>query len=338
MKLNFMKNITEKIANIKINFFDNCSEKEKNIINEYWEINEKFEFTNGLKEIKLSHNLTSKELTNLIQNHTSLNFYGYCSKCNSYEHNSCTSRSSCASLMHSIKKRYHVYECKNCIRIGREIMDAEIEEEIKEDNRLQKIFQLKAIEDKEWMELNKFDYYVLKSCIDFNSFESLKRYYKKKIGEKNYPNLFISMKTLEKNSLLKLSFFEYNKYWISDYQFHPNLKEEFFKSLVIRDSEFEAQKINPTQDSPAEELKIELTINDISDHPDKPKFAGIVSFKENIVLKKGVKYVFGMWERVNNELHLTFIPAEKIAKSPKQIRLSKESKYIQEIINDFLNT
>ena len=87
-----------------------------------------------------------------------------------------------------------------------------------------------------------------------------------------------------------------------------------------------------------EELKFKLTINDISNSPNKPTFGGTIEFNEQRLLNPGKEYTFGMWERSKSEFYLTIVPTEVIVNSPKQQTLSRKPKIAQDAINEYFDT
>ena len=62
-----------------------------------------------------------------------------------------------------------------------------------------------------------------------------------------------------------------------------------------------------------------------------------ISFKEQIVLKPNVEYIFGQWERANDNLFLTIIPTSEFEKRPSQKSISKLPKLIKHGVHEFLN-
>jgi len=84
-------------------------------------------------------------------------------------------------------------------------------------------------------------------------------------------------------------------------------------------------------------IKLKLTINEYQNHPDSPKFLGIVKFKERIVIEPDVEYIFGHWQRANENLHLSLTPLENMEKLPTQKRVSKLPISIRKVVTDFLN-
>jgi hypothetical protein len=92
-----------------------------------------------------------------------------------------------------------------------------------------------------------------------------------------------------------------------------------------------------TINSETNELKFKLTINEFQNHPDSPKFAGIVTFKQKITIEPDVEYVFGQWQRANDQLYLTLTPKENMDKLPTQKRISKQPIPIRQSITKFLN-
>ena len=332
---NFMKILQNKIANIKIITDDNCSDFEREIIQLYWKLNSKYLFTETVKNIKSTYDLTNSELDKLVSTKSTFNANVFCRTCKTVKLNQFKNRSSFAKVLRILKSKETTFKCNQCTEAQMKVKENETSiREIKE-KEYQVIVFAKAIEEENWLKLNKFCQAVLKSCIDFNDFENLKKYYKQRLSESNYPNLFDALKQLELESLVKLSYSD-NEY-ISDYWLHPNIYDLDFK-MTSSDS----NKNNPIVDefnqiSHKKELKFRLTVNDISNLPNKPKFAGTIKFPKSIILNTDIKYTFGMWHRENDQMYLTIIPTDNIVNSPIQKNLSEEPKHIQEAINNYFS-
>lgn len=328
-----MKNNKDKIANLKLEISSDITDQERNLINEYWEMNDKLGFVHSFRSVESKYEWKKAEILNIINLNATIFFDGYCSFCQSFKSLEVKKRADFKNLFRDIKNISYPYKCKSCTEEMRKNHEKEEELKIQKENEYNEIVQVKAIEDKAWLELSLFDQKILKSCVDFNDFENLKRYYKGKFSEQNYPNLFESMRALGKKSLLKLTFYDFYELRIENYEFHPDLKKINFKTeknSVARGNNVENQ---PIHSSIKDELKFKLTIDTRSHHPDKPRFGGTVKFPKDILFKEGIKYAFGAWERVNNDFYLTFIPVERTTNSPIQKRVTQEPKHIQNIID-----
>ena len=332
-----MKNIQGKIANITNRIDPNCSSIEKEIIIKYWKITEGFDWVNKIKTIKEDYDLPNNALVKIIQDKSTFSLYAHCNSCNSFEFKTLSSRSKAYTFFCEIKRSNPIYKCDHCKEKLRVKHEKEEQERAKKEERFQKLVQLKAIENKAWINLSKFDQIVLKNCIDFNDFEDLKRYYREFLGKESYKNLFQSLKALREKRLIKL-ILDTSKwdFWIIDFSFLPELNEQFTIESSSKENNYET--FPPVISEQSEnELKMRLTIDSRSTHFDKPRFGGTIKFPTDILLNKDVKYSFAAWEKAGNEFHLTFIPVEKTLNKPIQRRILEEPKHIQDVIDDIFD-
>jgi len=328
-----MKNLTGKIANIQVETDPNCSDVEKEIILKYWEMTEEYDWMHQVKEIKNEYELLNKDLVKKIQKKSSFSLYVHCDSCNSFELKDLSSRSTTYEFLCGVKKRDSFYICMNCNKDRKDKNEHENQKQALKEERFQKLVRFKAIENKVWKKLPKFDLTVLKNCIDFNDFENLKRYYKEHLGEGCFKNLFKSLKALKKKNLIQLVLDE-NKldFWILDYSFHPDLtdKVKVEPKLITN---YLHLPIPPIPEKISDELKFRLMIDSRSIHSERPRFGGTIKFPSDIFLAKDIKYAFAAWEKTGDEFYLTFIPLEKISNKPFQKRIHEEPKRIQDVID-----
>ena len=330
-----MKKLQNKIANIKVITNDNCSNFEREIIQLYWRLNSKYLFTETVKNIKSTYDLTHSELDKLVSTKSNFHANIYCSSCKAVELIQFKNRSSFTKVLRKPKSKENAFNCKKCKDAQIKIIEnGKSKREIKE-KEYQVIVFAKAIEEENWLKLNKFCQAVLKSCIDFNDFENLKKYYRQRLSVSNYPNLFDALRQLELESLVKLTYSD-NEY-ISDYWLHPNIYDVDFKTTSCDSNKNNSIVDEFNQISHKKELKFRLTVNDISNLPNKPKFAGTIKFPKSIILNNDTKYTFGMWHRENDQMYLTIIPTDNIVNSPIQKNLSEEPIHIQEAINKYFS-
>lgn len=154
----------------------------------------------------------------------------------------------------------------------------------------------------------------------------------KLLGQDNFYHLIKSLENIEAQNLIVLHRDSWNNY-ITNFQYLSSL--ENYKEEI----NFKKERPEETTafDDATNTLKFKLTINDVQNHPDSPKFSGIVKFKEKIVINPNVDYIFGMWQRANDNIYLTLTPQEDLDKLPTQKRLSNLPVTLQEGITNFLN-
>ena len=220
------------------------------------------------------------------------------------------------------------YICHHCIELKEKQLLLEGENKRKE---LIKKFST-AIENKNWKFLSNFEKILLGHCIEMN-FPQLQKHYGDKLGQSQFYKLIRALENIEKQDLILLQRNSKNNY-ISSYQYVNELtahKDEIiFIEKVGKENVVEIIKENNS-------IKIKLTVNKQQYHPDSPMFSGVIQFNERIVLEPDVDYIFGQWQRANDNMYLTLTPLEDLNKLPTQKRISDLPVPIQKVITDFLN-
>ena len=317
----------KQIANIQLLISENCSEEHKKIIQVYWKIQET-EFLNTPRLIKQKFDISQSELTSLNNAYATVSLYLFCESCNSYEKHKATSQSKFKEIISLQKSRYpKIFKCEHCKEEQQKQFN--LEQQKKKKEIIEKLNE--AVENKNWKNLSNFDKAVLKNSLEMN-FNELKNHYGSKLGYSNFIQLIKALENIENQNLLALRRQSWNNY-ITNYQYVAKLVECKDEIIITKNQPENSVTIN----TETNELKFKLTINEFQNHPDSPKFAGIVTFKQKIVIEPNIEYVFGQWQRTNDQLYLTLIPKENMDKLPTQKRISNAPISLQKGITDFLN-
>lgn len=323
-----MEDQNMKIANLQVFISDKCSEREKEIIKFYWEFKEN-EIVNSPKQVFTAFSLRSSyELSKIIKTHSELSCYLYCEYCTSYEIQKIYSNSRFNDIKKSQRNYFWTFKCSHCI----EIEDEKDKKAKKEAHQLflQKFDQ--ALKKKNWNNLNQFEREVLSSCLEM-PFDQLKKKYGGQLGRENFIKLIKALEKISDQDLIHLVRNRGDNY-LASYQYLQKLTE-FIDEIKP------PKKISPSYvqtDVETNELKFKLTINENQYHPDSPLHAGTVTFKERIVIEPGVEYIFGLWNRANENLYLTMTPVENLEKAPQTKRISSPPKSIRQVMIDYLNS
>ena len=324
-----MENSHTKTANLKIQFSDNYSELQKEIIENYWGFKD-FDIENSPKKCKEKYMLTQSQLQKIIKEHSHLSFYVFCKSCSSYEKQEAYSITTYRSVLNQYR-----YTCTKCL----DIESAEKEKVMAEKERIanekckQFLFKLnEAIDNKNWLNLSKFELEVLDKSLELKNAE-LKSFFGNVLGQSQFIRLIRALESIQKENLIVLTRNNYNNY-IVDHQHLPRLKE--FKE-EIADALYN-YKSKAAVNTETNELKLKLTINDAIVYPDSPLYAGTIMFKERIIIEPNVEYVFGQWPRNNDNLYFTLVPLINLEKMPEQKCISKHPISIKEAIADFFKS
>jgi len=312
------------VTNLQLQILDNCAEKEKEIINFYWALKD-LEFINTLKQVRDKFEILQTELSQIITKKSELSFYMYCKSCSSYEKQLASSRTRYNDII-KLKKQ-NSYTCDHCTVLK---LEKVYQEKLESKKKFIQKFE-KAIEDKNWNNLSNYEREILIDCIQMD-FTKLKQ----KHGGGNVKQSFIQLiRALEKINDQFLINLIRNKStnYINEYQCLPRLSEFIDIIKPPKKNTDSYVKINNENN----ELRFKLTINENQQHPDSPLHAGTVTFKERIVIESGVEYIFGLWQRANENLYLTMTPLENLDKLPSQKRICDQPISLQKGISDFLS-
>ncbi len=314
----------DKIANIKLIISEKCPKEHIEILETYWALYNS-EFINTAKQVKQQFNIDQSELTSLNRNFAEFSFYIFCKECYSYENHTVVSQSAFKIIVNKYTSTNQKNCCHNCEAIQKQQKEKEQQEAYK--NLLHTLND--AIKNKNWLTLSKFDKEVLLKCLEVN-FDELKQYYGKILGQFNFIKFIRALERLESVNLLVLyRNTNYNNY-IYQYKYLDALKKLKNEISIKHEN-------SPNYNNTNDVIKLKLTVNEFQNHPDSPKYAGIVKFPEKIVIQPNVDYIFGHWQRANNNLYLTLAPLENLEKLPQQKLLSRAPLDLQKGITEFIN-
>ena len=294
----------------------------------YWQIAD-FKFVNTQKSVKEKFDISQTQLSSVVNQYSILSLYIYCKSCQSFENQKVKSRAKYIEISkHKIYISFSSHLCKLCS----DILQVESNRKKEEETLKQEQKYKEAIVGKYWNNLNYYDKKILSSCLEMN-FNQLKTHYGRQLGKENFVKLIRSLERIAEQNLITLERDKWTNY-ILDYQYYRNLSDwaqEIKEATNLPESTFERGEA-------IDELKFKLTINENQYHPDSPKYAGTVTFKERIIIEPGVEYIFGVWQRANEHLYLTMIPITNLDKLAVQNRINDKPISLREGIQDFLNT
>ncbi len=316
------------MENINLTISELCPEEYLKIIKSYWKIDiDTLEFENKPKKISTLYDLKQSELNNIIRKNSKLSFYLHCISCNSFELNEVYSQTTFNLKSKKHRSQRDSTQCEHCDELEKL---AKVDEQEQERSNL--FLRLdKAVLERRWQNLNSFQYELLHQCLN-KDFDELKRYYWLKLGEQKYARVFHELQALAHLDLIVILKDQWDKR-VTGYQYYERLKEEF----VYDPSQFEKEeKQFSSQDKETKQLRLKLIIDKNKNHPDSPKYAGVVTFKERIVIEPGVEYAFAQWDRAGENLYFVLAPTNEIYPVPDQIPISRLPTSLQDGIRKFL--
>lgn len=316
------------IQNVQLTFTDSCLEEHKDLINFYWRFKpDTLEFDNKPTYVKDQYKVQNLTILNqIVASGSKLTYYLKCTSCKSYELNQSTSHTDFNKITKKLEDQRKTFKCDYCKHQEEKVKSKQ------EEEKRTAIFEKldKAVDRKRWESLTDFQYELLNRCLS-TDFNEIKKHYWNELGRSQFVRLFIELQNLADIDLIII---QRNKSGdrVLGYQYYGRLKEEFKYCPRINKTKNEPNFPNDTTN----QLKFRLTLNHGSNHPDSPKYAGIITFKERIVIEPNVEYTFAQWKRSGDNLYLTLIPTEEVYPAPNQMPISRLPTTLQDGIQSFL--
>jgi hypothetical protein len=108
------------------------------------------------------------------------------------------------------------------------------------------------------------------------------------------------------------------------------------RKLLQRENKQQLQPNKSNQIQPSTTLKFSLARNTNKTKPKQPEYSGTFMLKQDVVLKAGVKYLYGGWELTDGSINLQFKPVQEIFPT-QQREIHEEPQFIGTQIMDFLH-
>ncbi len=291
------------------------------LINQYWNFKESA-FKNKPKQLSGKNNLTSHELFLIIKEYSFVNLECICPGCNKLTEVAISSQS---HFLDSLRNSPLCEECKTKQKLKWEETKKKVIEIRQKNHELaqQKIerqgkfnWALNRYKETRFTdEQAKFMIHIIDTCPD-------------KVSLSFYSEHFV---ILQKFKLLELIHIEENlaEKYVEIY--YPEELREILENHINREhSESENQTYKTWS-----RLSFHLEKNKSYRNSNTPRFSGTIIFKEDIVIKKGTKCLYGVWDRDHDDAWLTLTPTSDIIVA-KNKPIHKEPEHIANILNRFL--
>lgn len=305
-----MKNIEDKIERVELKVYDKCPESMMDLMHDYWEFDEYYDFSNKPTKVAVSYDLSLGKLNDLIREFSNLSMYVKCGTCNEIERRSFVSQTSFRNFTNKIRKlEQGKHKCQQCQAIedenlnkAKELRKSELRR--REEMQWQEIMRLmqQAINEKRWEYLTPFENRVLKNAITFRDIKELNKYYINQ-GVRERKMLDSAMKILGSENLLLLTFDNWDKSKIVGYQFLPQLEDEYKFQKIYTDVESNSS----VEDKSLSAEKLELILKPVksAEVSSSSLFESKFKLEEDLILKAGTEYVCQLGK--NHETNLTVI-------------------------------
>lgn len=297
----------------KIETNQEVTELENEIIKKYWDFQET-EFINKPSLLKTEYSISQYELNKFIREKSSFILNkGECVGCG-------------VELVYNVKSQTQFREIINANIIHCEECREESQKKLSEERiQTKTLFRnqnlLKALEHRLWEKLTTEEFDVLKDIVKLKERDAIFKY----VFSKDYQGTWTKVNKLERlglidvlrgdnNSIISFDFLEQLEDKILNFdeiiENQPVLRNNLSFSL--------AQKLNKTR------------LN-------QPDYSGIFILPTDVLLKKGVEYIYGGWVQSDGTINLKFTPKDEVF-STTQKNIEAESEDIKDIISNMNNT
>ena len=304
----------------KIEIQEDLEETIFNAIKDYWEI-EDGKFKNLRGEVGDKYNLSGSELSKLVKNHSKCVMNcGHCEDCDSDIIAEFFSQTRFNDL-YSRKKT----QCHSCLEKQFERLEHErYLELVRRMNNREANFEnvnileaLKKINEEEQEVLNGIVRSQTKRDIYANIFN----------GDINNRSIWRIVNKLEKVRLIAVIRSPENGKSIIRFDIHPHL-------LEATNPEPKVEPTNNYRNSEAlSYFRFHLAKNYHKTIPRQPNYTGTFIPKIDIVLKAGVKYIYGGWENTDESISVKIQPLEDVKPSVIQSSIKEAPEHIKDVLD-----
>ena len=294
-----------------IKISEKAEDSTKEILEAYWSI-DNGKFVNKPSELSIKYQITVLAIKKLVKEHSSCDrLLGYCQDCNTalmetvysqtaYSYHRATDRCDDCSVAHQRTKDQTAY-------LQRQEQDRQKEERFD-----------KAISDRNWLKLSSYELDILLKIIQQKSKKDIYTYAFN--GNPNDRSVWSVVNKLKNLGLISIDRNIYGS--VNHFESDSRLLDEI-KSVTEPKKQYE--------------LGFSLVRKTNRLKPTQAHYAGTFELKEDVILKAGVKYIYGGWVQTDESINLKFTPLESIQSAPLQTNLEDEPKLASDIIREMFN-
>lgn len=296
----------------KIETNQEVTELENEIIKKYWDFQET-EFINKPSLLKREYSISQYELNKLIREKSSFILNkGECVGCG-------------VELVYNVKSQTQLREKINANIIHCEECREESQKKLREERiQTKTLFRnqnlLKALEHRLWEKLTTEEFDVLKDIVKLKERDAIFKY----VFSKDYQGTWTKVNKLERlglidvlrgdnNSIISFDFLEELEVEILNFdeiiEHQPVLRNNLSFSL--------AQKLTKTRST-------------------QPDYSGVFILPTDVLLKKGVEYIYGGWVQSDGTINLKFTPKDEVFPTTQK-DIEAEPEHIKDIISKMNN-
>ena len=298
----------------RVNISDEIDAISKEILKNYW-LNENEEFRYKIVDLCQKYNLTNFKITELVKNYSSFLKSKTCNICRNDFFEKIETRG-------KLKGSFWNIECEYCKKAKKQQNIQKTQKiNLENENILKSRLLLfnKSFSEKKWEILNENEFEIYQKIIDNKTLKNIK--------QNIFKNDFFCQSTwtvfnkLEKLNLIIVER-NSNKTVLNVY-FDERVENIFFKNYKKIDN-------NDT-------LSFSLAKKQDKSKQSQPDYSGTFILKNDIILKAGMKYLYGGWLQTDESINLKFTPLENIRENVIQSDIVNEPKLVGDIISKMFN-
>lgn len=304
------------MTNYHIHIDNQIEETNKEIVIDYWTI-ENDDFVFSMDKLKGKYSLTQNNIVKIIKKYSYCLVYEICSVCeNKFDRK--------VETKGNFKSKNNAIRCVKCENeyLEEQAKDLKVKNEEHRkfleqlENEKEQKFEL-AIKNKRWLDLDDYQLEVLKKILQSENLRDIKR----TVFNGDFYNKFVWSAV---NKLDKLGLIIIERGW------NNQVENIVYSEDLIR------YLNTPFKSKIVDYLSFSLSKKDNKTTARQPDYSGTFTLPTDVVLKSGVKYIYGGWIQTDNSINLKFTPISDI-ESVKQTKTEEEPKIISDIISDFFN-
>ncbi len=295
-----------------INISKDTTKLKREIIKKYWAL-ENMEFKNKPSILKKEYNISQYELNNIIKNNSTCEINkNECIECG-------------IELIYNVTSQTQFREKANSTIIHCEECQEKHNKQLKKERELNQTIYInqnlqKALAHRLWEKLTINEFSVLKSIIKIKD----RNIIFKELFSQNYQGTWTIVNKLERIGLISVLRSEKS---VIGFDFLTELENK----ILNFDEKIE------TVLKPKNNLSFSLARKTNKSKENQPDYSGVFVLPVDIVLKKGIDYIYGGWIQSDGSINLKFTPKEELYNVTHK-DIEKEPKHIKDVMaNMFSN-
>lgn len=312
----------------EVHFINSPDDEQKAMLLEYWQFIDG-RFIHKPTALAKTNNTSIYDFRKFVSEFSYFSFSRFCKNCGVEILEKATSHTNFSDLKRRNKSCESCYEDEQ-LEFKRQQEKWRKKEKIKQEKR--------NFNDKLNTRLQQFVYLKL-TDYEVNFMLNFIKVSSNKIGRSYYDKHSVTFYKLSKNNLIEIEENLDEEYVTVHYsQKLEEVLTEHLNTLPLQPQESTGtSRSSKKKRTPWSRLSFLLEKNNSYRSPNTPRFSGTITFKEDIVIRKGTKCLYGVWDRDNDKAWLSLTPTSDIIVSENN-NLDAEPEHIRDVMERFLNS